>query len=76
MLRGYARMRAEAGNINVVGEQEAPLQVMHASGGRRSFGQSIPKGGFCRNNSAGTSKCAARVSLRKPASTTLNRPGF
>lgn len=44
MLRGYARMRAEAGNINLVGEQEAPRQVMHASGGGRSFGPSIPKG--------------------------------
>jgi len=45
MLRGYARMRAEARGIRLVGEQEAPRQVMHApSGGGRSFGPSIPKG--------------------------------
>jgi hypothetical protein len=45
MLRGYARMRAEARNIKLVGEQEAPRQVMHAPGGSgRSFGPSIPKG--------------------------------
>ena len=45
MLRGYARMRAEARNIKLVGEQEAPRQVMHApGGGGRSFGPSIPKG--------------------------------
>lgn len=44
MLRGYARMRAEASNIKLVGEQEAPRQVMHAPGSGRSFGPSIPKG--------------------------------
>ena len=45
MLRGYARMRAEARNIKLVGEQEAPRQIMHApAGGGRSFGPSIPKG--------------------------------
>lgn len=44
MLRGYARMRAEARNIKLVGEQEAPRQVMHASGGSRTFGSSVPKG--------------------------------
>ncbi|MHB1122632.1 MAG: ATP-binding protein [Ramlibacter sp.] len=45
MLRGYARMRAEARNIKLVGEQEAPRQVMHAPGASgRSFGPSIPKG--------------------------------
>lgn len=45
MLRGYARMRAEARGIKLVGEQEAPRQVMHApSGGGKSFGPSIPKG--------------------------------
>lgn len=45
MLRGYARMRAEACNIKLVGEQETPRQVMHAPGGAgRSFGPSIPKG--------------------------------
>jgi uncharacterized protein len=45
MLRGYARMRAEAREIKLVGEQEAPRQVMHVAGGSgRSFGPSIPKG--------------------------------
>ena len=45
MLRGYARMRAEAREIKLVGEQEAPRQVMHVSSGSgRSFGPSIPKG--------------------------------
>lgn len=45
MLRGYARMRAEARAIKLVGEQEAPRQVMHVVGGSgRSFGPSIPKG--------------------------------
>ncbi len=47
MLRGYARMRAEARNIKLVGEQEAPRQVMHApsgGGGGRSFGSAVPKG--------------------------------
>lgn len=45
ILRGYARMRADARNIKLVGEQEAPRQVMHTPGGSgRSFGSSIPKG--------------------------------
>ena len=45
MLRGYARMRADAANIKLVGEQEAPRQVMHApAGSGRSFGPAIPKG--------------------------------
>lgn len=45
MLRGYSRMRAESRSIKLVGEQEAPRQVMHApGGGGRSFGPSIPKG--------------------------------
>ncbi|WP_454722646.1 AAA family ATPase [Delftia acidovorans] len=45
MLRGYARMRAEAKEIKLVGEQEAPRQVMRVSGGSsRTFGPSIPKG--------------------------------
>ena len=45
MLRGYARMRAEAKQIKLVGEQEAPRQVMHVSGGSgKYFGPSIPKG--------------------------------
>ena len=45
MLRGYARMRAEACKIKLVGEQETPRQVMHApSGGGRYFTSSIPKG--------------------------------
>lgn len=45
MLRGYARMRAEAKSIKLVGEQEAPRQVMHvAAGSGRTFGPSIPKG--------------------------------
>jgi len=45
MLRGYARMRAEAKSIRLVGEQEAPRQIMHAPGGSgRAFGPSIPKG--------------------------------
>lgn len=44
MLRGYARMRAEARNVKLVGEQEAPKQVMHAPGGGRTFGPVVPKG--------------------------------
>lgn len=56
MLRGYARMRAEARRIELVGELEAPRQVMHApSGGGRFFGSSIPKGvhtGRMRNTDA------------------------
>lgn len=45
MLRGYARMRAEARNIKLVGVQETPRQIMHApGGGGRSFGPTIPKG--------------------------------
>lgn len=45
MLRGYARMRAEARNIRLVGEQEAPRQMMHTPGGAgRTFGPSVPKG--------------------------------
>lgn len=45
MLRGYARMRAEARKIKLVGEQETPRQVMRApSGGGRYFASSIPKG--------------------------------
>ena len=47
LLRGYARMQAEAHGIELVGDrQEAPKQKMHvaASAGRGYYGSSIPKG--------------------------------
>lgn len=44
MLRGYVRMQAEAGGVELSGEREAPRQHMHvAVGARRGYrGPSVP----------------------------------
>lgn len=46
MLRGYIRMQAEANDIQLLGEKEAPRQKMHIPGNVRtgSYGSHIPKG--------------------------------
>lgn len=46
MLRGYVRMQAEANDIQLLGEKEAPRQKMHIPANVRtgSYGSRIPKG--------------------------------
>lgn len=51
MLRGFVRMQAEANGIQLLGEKEAPRQIMHTATNVRTgnYGPRIPKGIRLRN---------------------------